>query len=252
MRRTWRVLLALTMLIAAGCGDDDDDGDDDAADSGTSVEIASPSNGTTVKGNVVTLDLEATGIQIVKADGNTSGDTGHFHVFIDKVPVAAGATIDVAPGIVHSTDDPLKVTGLNAGKHTLTVVLGNGVHQRIGTAEDSVEVTVEGPTVDATAPATATAGQPISVEAVVEGVQLVKADGDTSGKTGHLHAFIDKEPVAGQAIPLDDPLIIHSATSPISLPALNGGAHTIWIVVGNGNHVAFDPLVADKLTVTVS
>ena len=191
-------------------------------------------------------------IQIVKADGDTSGATGHFHVFIDKEPVAEGATIDVAAGIVHSTDDPLKITGLKTGEHKLTVVLGNGVHQRIGTAEDSVDVTVEGPTVDATAPATATAGQPISVEAVVEGVQLVKADGDTSGKTGHLHVFIDKEPVAGQAIPVGDPMIIHSATSPISVPALTAGPHTIWVVVGNGNHIAFDPLVADKLTVTVS
>jgi hypothetical protein len=237
-------------VVAAGCGDDDDG--DDAAQSAPTVEIVSPTTATSVKGNVVTLDFEATGIEIVKADGDTSGETGHFHVFIDKEPVAAGATIDVAAGIVHSTDDPLKITGLTTGEHKLTVVLGNGVHQRIGTASDSVDVTVEGPSVDATAPPTATAGQPVSVDVAVQGVQLVKADGDTSGRTGHLHAFIDKEPTAGQAIALNDPMILHSATSPISVTGLAAGVHTIWIVLGNGNHVAFDPLVADKLTVTVS
>jgi uncharacterized protein (DUF736 family) len=246
-------LLAIVMVVAAGCGDDDDGGDDGPeATAAQSVQIVSPTNGTSIKGNVITLDLEAKGIRIVKADGDTSGDTGHFHVFIDKTPVAAGATIEKAAGIVHSTDDPLKITGLKTGKHTLTVVLGDGVHHRIGTAADEVEVTVEGPTVDATAAATATAGQQLSIEAVVEGVQLVKADGDTSGKTGHLHAFIDKEPVAGQPIPVGDPMIIHSATSPIPVPALTAGEHTIWVVVGNGNHVPFDPPVMDKLTVTVS
>lgn len=243
MRRVWAVMLVVAAVLAA-CGDDDE------AEPG--VSIATPANNTTVKGNVVTLDLEATDIEIVKADGDTSGESGHFHVFIDKDPVAEGETIDVAAGIVHSTEDPLKITGLTIGKHTLTVVLGNGVHQRIGTAEDSVDITVEGPSLDATAPATLAAGQPLSIEVAVQGVQLVKADGDTSGRTGHLHALVDKEPVAGQTITVGDPLIVHSATSPISITGLTAGTHTIWVVLGNGNHVAFDPLVGDKLTVTVS
>lgn len=253
MRRTGIVLVAALALLTAACGDSKDD---EAATSttvgGPSVQIASPASGTSVTGNVVALDLTASGIQIVKANGDTTGATGHFHVFVDKAPVAAGATIDKAPGIIHSTEDPLRVTGLKAGKHTLTVILGDGAHRRIGTTEDSIEVTVDGPTADATAPATIKPGETLSIDVAVEGLTLVKADGDTSGKTGHLHAFIDKEPVAGAAIPVGDPTIIHSATSPIAVPGLTPGEHTIWVVVGNGNHVAFTPLVADRITVTVA
>jgi uncharacterized protein (DUF736 family) len=243
------VVLVLATVIAA-CGDDDDDGA--SAPAAAAVDIVSPADETTAKGNIVTLDLAASDIEIVKADGDTSGKSGHFHVFVDKEPVAAGETIPVAEGIVHSTDDPLKITGLTTGKHTITVVLGDGTHKRIGTAQDSVAVTVDGPSLNATAPATLAAGQPLSVDVAVQGVELVKADGDTSGRTGHLHVFIDKEPTAGQTIPVGDAMILHSATAPISITGLAAGPHTIWVVLGNGNHIAFDPLVADKLTVTVS
>ncbi len=253
MRRRAIVLIGVLALVAAGCGDDDDGEATATTTVGEArISIVSPANGASIKGNVVPLDLTATGIQIVKADGDESGRTGHYHVFIDKEPVAAGQTIEKAPGIVHDAADPVRVMGLKNGKHTLTVVLGDGIHKRIGTAQAKVEVTVEGPSVDATAPATIAPGQPLSIDVAVEGVELVKADGDTSGKTGHLHAIVDKEVTPGQTIPLNDPAITHSATAPIVLNGLTPGEHTIWIVVGNGNHVPLDPPVMDKLTVTVS
>ena len=258
MRRIGLLALAGLILVTAACSTKDEDKVATSATStattvaGPSVKIVSPTSGGSVKGNVVALDLDVSGIQIAKANGDTSGATGHFHVFVDKAPVAAGQAIEKAPGIIHSTEDPLRVTGLRAGKHTLTVVLGDGSHRRIGTTQDSVDVTVEGPTADATGPATIKPGESLSIDVAVEGVTLVKADGDTSGKTGHLHAFIDKEPTAGTAIPVGDPTVIHSATSPIVVPGLTPGEHTIWVVVGNGNHVAFSPLVADRITVTVA
>jgi uncharacterized protein (DUF736 family) len=252
------VLVAVLALVAAGCGDDDDDEDAAATattTAGAAVDIESPADESTVEGNVVTLDLTARGVDIVKADGDTSGTTGHFHVFVDKDPVAAGEEIPRGvPGVIHSTDDPLVVSGLRTGEHTLTVVLGDGTHKRIGDAEDEITVTVAGPALDATAPATLATGQPLSIDVVVEGVQLVKADGDKSGKTGHLHAFVDRDPTrySGQTIPAGDPAIIHSATAPIAVTGLTAGEHTIWIVLGDGAHVAFDPPVMDKLTVTVA
>jgi uncharacterized protein (DUF736 family) len=214
---------------------------------GPSVSITSPKDGAHIAGNVVSLALQAKDIAIVKADGDTSGTTGHFHVFVDKVPVAAGAAIDKAPGIIHSIDDPLLVPGLSVGKHTLTVVLGNGNHQRIGNSSDSVTVTVDGPSLDATAPAAIKSGQPLSIDVAVVGVTLVKADGDTSGKTGHLHAFVDVPPVApGAAIPTDNAAIIHSV-----IQGLAPGEHTIWVVLGDGTHTAFKDSVRDKVTVVV-
>ena len=119
-------------------------------------------------------------------------------------------------------------------------------------AGETTTTTIAGPKVEATAPASIAAGQPLSIDVVATGVTLVKADGDTSGKTGHLHAFVDKQPVAGQPIPVGDPMIIHSATSPITVTGLTAGKHTILIVLGNGNHVPFDPPVTDELTVTVT
>ena len=205
-----------------------------------------------MKGNVVTLDFNVENLRVVKADGDRSGKTGHVHVFVDRDPVSAGKTIEQAPDIIHTTDDPLRVAGLKVGNHTLTAVIGDGTHTRLGDAEDKVTVYVEGPSVDASAPATVPAGQAISVEATVEGVQLVKADGDTSGKTGHLHVFVDKDPTPpGQTVPAGDPAIIHSPTSPVSVPALPPGPHTIWVVVGDGAHNALNPPVMDKVTVTV-
>lgn len=240
--------LAALALLAVACSDKATTKPSAAA---STVKIASPATGSTVKGNVVTLDLTVAGITIVKADGDTSGRTGHFHVFIDRDPVAAGATIPKEPGIVHSIDDPLAIPGLKTGEHRLVVVLGDGAHQRIGSAQAEVRVKVEGPSLDASAPATVAVGQSVAVQVTVEGVTLVKADGDASGSTGHLHLFVDRVPTAaGQAIPKEDG-IIHSADSTVMVDGLAAGEHVIWVVLGDGNHLPFAPLVADKITVTV-
>jgi hypothetical protein len=256
MRGSWSRIAVVTVLALAvgACGSDSDNSSTTATnapttEAGPTVKITAPAEGATIKGNVVALDLEVTGFKVVKADGDTSGKTGHFHVFVDKPPVAAGAEIPKEAGVIHSTDDPLKVTGLHTGSHTLTVVLGDGTHKRIGNVQDVVKVTVAGPTVDASAPPTVPAGQPFTVDVVVEGVSLVKADGDTSGKTGHLHLFVDKEPVFGQPIPTGDPMIVHSAVAPITGPALTAGEHVLWVVVGDGSHTPLDPPVLDKRTI---
>ena len=86
----------------------------------------------------------------------------------------------------------------------------------------------------------------------VEGVTLVKADGDTSGRTGHLHVFVDRDPTAaGQPIPKEAG-VIHTTDTTISVPDLGPGEHTLWVVLGDGNHVPFAPAVLDKVTVTVA
>ena len=219
----------------------------------SALRITSPTNGMNIKGNVVTLAVESPGIEIKKADGDTSGRTGHYHVFIDGEPAAPGEVIAKGPGIVHSADNPIVIYGLTSGSHKLTVVLGNGAHARIGSSKSTVTVIVAGPSLDATAPASVVANQQFDVTAVVTGVTLVKADGDTSGRTGHLHVFVDQPPsAAGQAIPTGVTTVIHSATSPVHVPGLAAGEHTLWVVLGDGTHRPFDPPVMDKLTLTVS
>ena len=98
---------------------------------------------TKVEGDTAVLTMKVGGVTIVAPNGDTSGSTGHFHVFIDREPVAEGKTIPKEDGIVHSADNPIRVTGLSPGEHELTVVLGDGNHNRIhGDLEADTMVTV--------------------------------------------------------------------------------------------------------------
>ncbi len=245
-------VVALGLLAA--CGNDDPATVASVPSSATpapsALSILTPSSGSTVNGNVVSLDLQSAGLAIVKADGDTSGRSGHYHLFIDREPVAPGAAIPKEAGIVHTTDDPVLLTGLAVGAHRVVVVHGDGAHVRMGTTQAEVTVKVDGPSVDATAPASSPAGRPVAVNVKVEGLTIVKADGDTSGRTGHLHVFVDREPMpGGQAIPVEAG-IIHSAETNIDVASLAPGEHTLWVVAGDGAHVPLNPRVMDKLTVT--
>ncbi|MDP9070589.1 MAG: DUF4399 domain-containing protein [Actinomycetota bacterium] len=258
MRRWGRgVALAGALLVTAGaCGGDDSEdlASGDKAPTTTSaafeqgeaaLTIISPDDGAKVKGNVVTLDLDVEGIRIVKADGDTSGRTGHYHVFIDKAAAAQGTVIPREAGVVHTTDDPVKITGLTKGTHRITAVLGDGAHTRLGDTEASISVTVEGPSLDASAPATAPAGTPVKVTTEVEDLQIVKGG-------QHLHLFVDKDPTSpGTPIPQGDPAIIHTADLATEVANLAPGEHVIWVVAGDAGHVPLDPPVLDKVTVTV-
>jgi hypothetical protein len=246
------VLLASLPLLVGACAGDSAPEAQTTTTSVSSLRITSPKDNAHIMGNVVSLQVQ-TAFPIVKADGDTSGNSGHFHVFIDRAPVKVGEAIPKEKGIVHSADNPIVVPGLTVGEHTLTVVLGDGTHTRITNSKATVHVHVDGPTVVATAPPTIAQGKPLSIGVVVEGVTLVKADGDTTGKTGHLHAFVDVAPVApGEVIPSGNPQIIHSATSPIVVSGLAPGEHVIWIVLGDGTHTAFKDSARDKVVVTVT
>lgn len=254
-------LAGAPLLLLGGCGDGDGQAAKPATTTTTtttttssaapevSLAVKSPAPGTVLKGNVARLEVSAEGIQIVKADGDTSGRSGHFHVFIDRDPVAPGAVIPKEAGIVHTAENPITLPGLGVGEHRLTVVLGDGVHRRLGDAQAETTVKVTGPSLQATASATS-AGQPVTVTIRVEGVTLAAADGDRSGRTGHLHLFVDREPTApGQPIPKEAG-IIHTAETTVEVSGLAPGEHVIWVVLGDGVHIPFDPLVADKVVVT--
>lgn len=243
--RLLRVAMGGLMLagLAAGCGGDNQED--------VRLALTRPGPRVTVEGNVVELDLSTSNIAIEKADGNRSGRSGHFHVFIDKDPVEPGEVIPAEAGIVHTDEDPITIAGLTTGAHKLTVVLGDGTHRRIGKSAVSTEVTVKGPSVTLTAPAFSPTQRPVSLQLATEGVAIKPADGDRSGATGHFHIFVDKEPVkAGQPIPTGDPQIIHTAAMSVDIPGLDDGEHVITVVVGDGTHVALDPLVMATAKVT--
>jgi hypothetical protein len=208
-----------------------------------------------VEGNVVSLDMSVTGVKIVKADGDTSGKSGHFHVFIDRDPVVQGDTIPKEAGIVHSAENPIKIYGLSIGEHRFTIVLGDGTHKRIdGDLEVSTTVRVKGPSVDGTAPAMIKEGDDLTVGLKAQGVKLIKPDGSRSKKTGHMHVLVDpaKPPMGGDLMPPPKPNeVIHTIDKEVTISGLTKGEHVLWVVLGDGTHHAFDPPVMDKLMVTV-
>jgi hypothetical protein len=245
------VLVLAFAAIACGEQGDDPEASTDAAE--LSLEIGDvPAS---VGGNVVTIPVELDGIELVKADGDTSGETGHLHAFIDKEPVDVGDVIPKEAGVVHSADNPVKLYGLAIGEHEITLVVGNGAHERIGESiEDSVTVEVEGPSVDATAPATIEEGDDLEVSIEADGVDIKAADGDDSGDSGHFHVLVDPEtaPEAGAVVPeAEEGKIFHTAEESVTVEGLENGEHTIWVVLGDGTHTAFEPAVMDKLTVVV-
>ncbi len=207
----------------------------------------------TKKGNSLTLGVKTRGIEIRPADGDTSGRTGHFHVFIDSEPVPVGEVIPQEPGIVHAPKAPIKLYGLSKGEHHFTVVLGDGAHRRIAT-DSVVEATVEflGPFVDATAPSSIGRGEDLRIEMEADGVEIVEPDGDTSGRTGHFHVFVDpaKTPMEALKVPGGQG-VIRTTDSSVTISDLVRGEHTIYIAIGDGTHRLWDPAVMDVLTVSV-
>ena len=249
-RRVLFVAFAAVALIGTACNKTDTNAgpNPDAA-----IHLVAPPIGTIVKGDAVTLRLTPVNVHITKANGDTSGMSAHYHVFIDRPPVAPGQVIPKEPGIIHTADNPIRLTGLGIGTHQIFVVLGDGTHHRLGRSVVHTSVHVEGPSVRITGPSTAKVGEPVVVRLKAEGVDIVKANGDTSGDTGHYHLFIDQSPTAaGATIPKSD-TILHTTDSTVTLPAFTTpGDHTVWVVVGDGNHVPLDPPVVDKLTITVT
>ncbi len=258
---------AAVALIAAGC-----------AKSSEQTTVAQPSGGPasfklgsvpkTVEGNVVTIPATVSGITLVKANGDTSGKTGHFHVFIDKLPPVAGDTIPKAPGIVHTPANPIVLYGLKVGTHTLHVVLGDGIHRRLPAEQQTVTVDVKGPSVWGTAPATIAKGQPLTIQLHAQGFDVMPvsdsamthesaspAASSAAMQQGHYHVLVDpaSPPKAGEALPAPEKdKVIHTGDSSVTVNGLAAGEHVIWIVGGSMSHMAFDPPVMDKVAVVVT
>lgn len=251
--RRWIVTQLLSGLVLAGCAA----GPDASGTGPVSLEIVDVFglDGDTVAGNVVALDVVAEGIDVAPPDGDTSETTGHFHVFVDRDPVPVGEAIPAEDGIVHAADTPIEVFGLATGQHRLVVVLGDGTHTRIhDDAVAELAFTVAGPVVQVSGPSSVAPDEPVVLDVTVEGVELVPADGDTSGASGHLHVFVDRAPQdigLGETIPAEEG-IVHTTDTRIELTDLGPGEHVIYVVLGDGTHTTSWPApVADRLVLTV-
>ena len=258
MRRARTLLLVAVLALASvACAQQEDEPEATGApDEELSLEFGQYDD-SLEDSNVLLLDVNVSGVEIKPPDGDTSGESGHFHVFIDREPVEEGELIPRERGIVHSAENPIRLWGLEPGEHEFTVVLGDGTHKRIhGDLEDTATSNIEGPSVWGTLESGAIEqGDDVEIELHSEGVEIKAADDERSDESGHYHVLIDPKtpPEAGAVIPA--PVankVIHTTESAATVEDLAKGEHTIWVVLGDGKHYAFDPPVMDKLAVTVS
>ena len=101
------------------------------------IKILSPANGATIDGSKVAIDVEVAGWKFVDANQPAKDGEGHLHFFVD-VPagaVQAGSAIplDQKASFVHAGKAPYtqREIELGPGQHTITVVMGNSLHQAL-------------------------------------------------------------------------------------------------------------------------
>ena len=99
------------------------------ASSSARVRITSPAPGSTVEGSEVTVTLDAMGVEIVPA-GDTTGGTGHHHLYLDADLTPAGEPVPSVPGsIIHMGDGSASYTfsGVESGEHRVIAVVADTV-----------------------------------------------------------------------------------------------------------------------------
>ena len=98
-------------------------------------------------------------------------------------------------------------------------------------------------------------GGPVKVAMGVEGIAIAPAGTETPA-TGHHHILVDtdlpKGAQAQQPLPASDNIKHFGKGQTETVLTLPPGKHTLQLVVGDGNHVPYDPaLASEKITITV-
>ena len=135
MRPTTTVLRASVVALAlTACGprpaDDQAPAEPAFSAPNPSMEIVTPQDGDTVPGPAVMARLSALDFVVVPA-GDTTPNSGHFHLFLDRDVSAAGEPIPAEPGqIIHlgTGADSLNLEGVAPGAHRLIGVVGDAAH----------------------------------------------------------------------------------------------------------------------------
>lgn len=95
-------------------------------------------------------------------------------------------------------------------------------------------------------------GDVVVIEAEAEGVELTFVEGDDSGATAHLHAYVNRPPPRdGDAIRTNSPSIVHATGATLRVEDLGPGTHTIWVVLGDGTDRVLLPPQPVRLVVEI-
>lgn len=104
------------------------------------VEIVAPMEGDTVDGPSLTVRLAAHGFTVLPA-GDTTANSGHHHIFLDREVSPMGAAIPAEAGfIIHQGNgaDSVVIATVAPGEHRLIAVVGDAGHVPDPTLADTV------------------------------------------------------------------------------------------------------------------
>ena len=111
------------------------------------------------------------------------------------------------------------------------------------------------PTVHITSPANGStvAGPSVTVTWESSGVTIKPPAEATAKEEGHYHAFLDIMPdtTPGKPFPKGEG-IVHTADTSTTFDNVAPGEHTVTLVLGYNDHSAWQPVVEDKVSFTVT
>ena len=92
------------------------------------VSISSPSESSVVKAGDVKVDMSVTGATLKKADETHDPKTGHFHLYLDKMPEGGKPIPKGIEGIWHTAEQSFTMKNVSPGVHTLILIWAYGDH----------------------------------------------------------------------------------------------------------------------------
>ena len=225
------------------------------------VNILSPTEGSVVTGNTVTLQVTTLGFTNT-CNGAGSKDVqgvGHYHIEIDKSLVNMFCTSSAAV---------VSMQNVNPGKHTFTVLPAQNDHAEIHDNAKSINIDYQ-PTNPLPVITAATFGGPKSIKilspaagSVLSGqfdvtVQVTNFNlsCDLFGKPdvagyGHWHLNLDSDtgPMMGMGTMVG---MACTRTFHASTAGMTPGKHTLIALLTDNGHVPFNPDVNDKVEVKI-
>lgn len=217
-----------------------------------SLAVQGPARGSHVAGNVVTLTLAASNINLATPSNSGTGG-GHIAVYLDSAALPApGSPVTSGAAAASSAATQIPIAGLTIGRHTFTAVLVDTSGNRVGSDAPATSVTVDGPAVTAQVVGAVTVGQQFAIAVSSYGVTISDIPGDTSGRTAHYNVLIDRGMPRAGAVPAAGSGLIDTTASRVAIPGLTKGSHDIWVVLVNGAGRTLAPLSAAEVRLTVS
>lgn len=92
------------------------------------VRLLFPTEGMSIPAGDVTVRMVVTGAELKPADGTHTPGTGHFHLYLDKVPERSIPIPNDVAGIWHTPTATFVIKKVTPGVHTLMLVWAYGDH----------------------------------------------------------------------------------------------------------------------------